>query len=495
MNDEEDGKVGLLSPSDEDKRFMPEAILEEGDQIVNFDFLDKSIKLEASDHSYDHALGEDLVAGNFMDNMDSPPDGFEDSNSDIMMDDDSQIVIHMDITEPLTTLRSLLEEKVGQKLDDFGFSLQDSQSLEDHKNLVDQCVQGEGIVQINCELKVSMNYGKRINIVDVLKPAEEYVEILGNGEDDIDDLADGGDDQKVRWIVDSSFKKDQEKLGIPQDPAKWSVEHVRHWLMWAVRQFSLSGIELSEWAISGAELSKMTQDEFRARVTRDPFNSFWTHFELLRKCKIVAINPNRAELKNMKDDSGEDANVEFRKEVLPRQKPQEKVVRMSRIIKSHPLAMQTEDVYEREGYEDCDYQSPCLAGPVQLWQFLLELLTDKNHRNAIQWLDNEGEFKLINPELVAHLWGLRKNKPTMNYEKLSRALRYYYDGDMISKVHGKRFVYKFVCDLKQMMGYSAGELNALVKEAELKAKQKAKKRPANFFSNPIFVNDFITLLP
>ena len=51
-----------------------------------------------------------------------------------------------------------------------------------------------------------------------------------------------------------------------------------------------------------------------------------------------------------------------------------------------------------------------------------------------------GEFKLTDPEYVAQLWGTRKNKPAMNYEKLSRALRYYYDGDMISKVQGKRSV-------------------------------------------------------
>ena len=49
-------------------------------------------------------------------------------------------------------------------------------------------------------------------------------------------------------------------------------------------------------------------------------------------------------------------------------------------------------------------------------------------------MGDEGEFKLNNPEMVAQLWGQRKNKPTMNYEKLSRALRYYYDGDMIAKV-------------------------------------------------------------
>jgi GA-binding protein transcription factor alpha len=76
-------------------------------------------------------------------------------------------------------------------------------------------------------------------------------------------------------------------------------------------------------------------------------------------------------------------------------------------------------------------------GQIQLWQFLLELLTDKEHRGVIQWLGSEGEFKLHNPEMVAQLWGERKNKPTMNYEKLSRALRYYYDGDMIAKVSPK----------------------------------------------------------
>lgn len=38
----------------------------------------------------------------------------------------------------------------------------------------------------------------------------------------------------------------------------------------------------------------------------------------------------------------------------------------------------------------------------------------------------------------------------------------------ISQVHGKRFVYKFVCDLKSLLGYSASQLNNLVMEAERK---------------------------
>ncbi|KAI8433268.1 hypothetical protein MSG28_015339 [Choristoneura fumiferana] len=104
-------------------------------------------------------------------------------------------------------------------------------------------------------------------------------------------------------------------------------------------------------------------------------------------------------------------------------------------------------------------------GQVQLWQFLLELLTSAEHLHAIRWHGTEGEFKLLEPERVARLWGARKHKPAMNYEKLSRALRYYYDGDMIAKVAGKRFVYKFVCDLEQLLGYGAAELAELVQGA------------------------------
>jgi len=73
-------------------------------------------------------------------------------------------------------------------------------------------------------------------------------------------------------------------------------------------------------------------------------------------------------------------------------------------------------------------------GQIQLWQFLLELLTDRAYSEIIEWMTLDGEFKLHSAETVAQMWGQRKNKPTMNYEKLSRALRYYYDNDMITKV-------------------------------------------------------------
>lgn len=163
------------------------------------------------------------------------------------------------------------------------------------------------------------------------------------------------------------------------------------------------------------------------------------------------------------------------------------------------------------------------SGPIQLWQFLLELLTDKSCQSFISWTGDGWEFKLSDPDevrgrdittlwhtcwevlsskpdevdvffkhcphallacvdlfssiwseffctfeifseifQVARRWGKRKNKPKMNYEKLSRGLRYYYDKNIIHKTSGKRYVYRFVCDLKSLLGYTPEELHAML---------------------------------
>jgi len=93
-------------------------------------------------------------------------------------------------------------------------------------------------------------------------------------------------------------------------------------------------------------------------------------------------------------------------------------------------------------------------GPIQLWQFLLELLINDECTNLIKWTQEEDyEFKILQPSTVAKMWGKKKNKPTMNYEKLSRGLRYYYGKSVIEKVHGKRYVYQFMCDIPKILGY------------------------------------------
>ncbi|PNJ11184.1 ETV2 isoform 5, partial [Pongo abelii] len=82
-------------------------------------------------------------------------------------------------------------------------------------------------------------------------------------------------------------------------------------------------------------------------------------------------------------------------------------------------------------------------GPIQLWQFLLELLHDGARSSCIRWTGNSREFQLCDPKEVARLWGERKRKPGMNYEKLSRGLRYYYRRDIVRKSGGRKYTYRF----------------------------------------------------
>ncbi|XP_033996568.1 transcriptional regulator ERG homolog [Trematomus bernacchii] len=76
------------------------------------------------------------------------------------------------------------------------------------------------------------------------------------------------------------------------------------------------------------------------------------------------------------------------------------------------------------------------SGRIQLWQFLLELLSDSGNSGIITWEGTNDEFKMTDPYEVAKRWGERKNNPNMNYDKLSRALRYYYyEKQFMSKVN------------------------------------------------------------
>lgn len=94
---------------------------------------------------------------------------------------------------------------------------------------------------------------------------------------------------------------------------------------------------------------------------------------------------------------------------------------------------------------------PVGRGPIQLWQFLLDLLISPDKAHMIQWTGNGYEFRIIQPEEIAKLWGARKNKPRMNYDKLSRGLRYYYSKGIMDKVPGKKLTFKYTCNIQQYM--------------------------------------------
>ena len=88
-------------------------------------------------------------------------------------------------------------------------------------------------------------------------------------------------------------------------------------------------------------------------------------------------------------------------------------------------------------------QQPHYKNIVHLWEFLLELLANGHEcRSIIAWIrEDRGEFKIHNPEEVARRWGAYKKIGGMNYEKLSRAIRYYYQKGIIRKVHEVKIFY------------------------------------------------------
>lgn len=70
---------------------------------------------------------------------------------------------------------------------------------------------------------------------------------------------------------------------------------------------------------------------------------------------------------------------------------------------------------------------------------------NKPQQQMIRWLDRkEGVFKIEDSQAVARLWGLRKKRPAMNYDKLSRSLRQYYKKKIMQKTErSQRLVYQF----------------------------------------------------
>nr|XP_042711675.1 GA-binding protein alpha chain isoform X2 [Chrysemys picta bellii] len=365
----------------------------------------------------------------------------------------------IDINEPVGNLKKLLEPRLQCSLDAHEICLQDIQ-LDPDRSLFDQGVKTDGTVQLSVQVISRQGIEPKLNILEIVKPVETVEVVIDpdahhaeaeahlveeaqvitlDGTKHITTISDETSEQVTRWAAAlEGYRKEQERLGIPYDPVQWSTDQVLHWVVWVMKEFSMTDIDLNTLSIPGRELCSLNQEDFFQRVPRGEI--LWSHLELLRKSVQIipaSVQPATPTTIKVINSSSKAAKVQ-------------RAPRISGEDRSSPG--------NRTGNN----------GQIQLWQFLLELLTDKDARDCISWVGDEGEFKLNQPELVAQKWGQRKNKPTMNYEKLSRALRYYYDGDMICKVQGKRFVYKFVCDLKTLIGYSAAELNRLVTECEQK---------------------------
>ncbi|KAL9964080.1 hypothetical protein ACROYT_G027659 [Oculina patagonica] len=89
-----------------------------------------------------------------------------------------------------------------------------------------------------------------------------------------------------------------------------------------------------------------------------------------------------------------------------------------------------------------------------LFEFMLDILSEPRYSSIISWEGTSGQFKIIKPDMVACLWGERNGRENMTYQKFSRALRYYYHKNVLTKIRGRKYTYKFEFrELERQYGY------------------------------------------
>ena len=69
----------------------------------------------------------------------------------------------------------------------------------------------------------------------------------------------------------------------------------------------------------------------------------------------------------------------------------------------HPQQRMTFNADRVGGHGNGPMVSPG-SGPIQLWQFLLELLTDKDCQQCIAWTGDGWEFKMADPDEVIKMY-------------------------------------------------------------------------------------------
>ncbi|KAM6982833.1 SAM pointed domain-containing Ets transcription factor-like [Tautogolabrus adspersus] len=209
--------------------------------------------------------------------------------------------------------------------------------------------------------------------------------------------------EQVQTMVVGEVLKDVDTacklLNIAPDPLDWSCVHVQKWLLWTEHLYRLPQVSTVFQELTGRELCSMTEADFRLRSSQFG-DTLYAHLDIWRSTAAMKERCPKEDDKSAADDDS-----------------------WSEVISNYPNQ------------------------PIHLWQFLRELLLKPhNYSRCIRWLNKEkGIFKIEDSAHVARLWGIRKNRPAMNYDKLSRSIRQYYKKGIIRKPDvSRRLVYQFV---------------------------------------------------
>ncbi|KAJ8332070.1 hypothetical protein SKAU_G00429560 [Synaphobranchus kaupii] len=258
--------------------------------------------------------------------------------------------------------------------------------------------------------------------------------------------------------------------------------HVRQWVEWAIKEYCLVDVDVSIFqSVDGKALCKMTKEDVMRLTSAYNTDILLSHLNYLRQSSPTFSYP-ATPISNTQQQPRLQVKAESTYEEISRrnswsttplpavQKAGSPIEHQHTTRVTDPAPRHSQDPYQALGPISSRLANPeslplhtkrrkakhnsfklpdtsthriVGSGQIQLWQFLLELLSDSANAGIITWEGTNGEFKMTDPDEVAKRWGSRKSKPNMNYDKLSRALRYYYDKNIMTKVHGKRYAYKF----------------------------------------------------
>jgi SAM pointed domain-containing ETS transcription factor len=294
--------------------------------------------------------------------------------------------------------------------------------------------------------------------------------------------------------IKSDIQNTCSSLAISPDPTQWSNNDVLRWLTHTLSSLPnmtmMSGNEEAIrqfWNVNGRTLYSVTEEEFRRR---DPLNGdrIFANLELWKMLQMQKnysnANSQLHALQQQEQDIFDLEQLLLSPAMSSTMSPEPNLVPIIKLedksgskspvssIDSSssssfpsPLGPEPMNTDDEDEDEDEDHDVKPNIGPkansgtktpssnppksgahIHLWQFLKELLTSpQQHGSCIRWLDqSRGVFKIEDSVRVARLWGLRKNRPAMNYDKLSRSIRQYYRKGIMRKTErSQRLVYQF----------------------------------------------------
>ncbi|KAJ7328164.1 Friend leukemia integration 1 transcription factor [Desmophyllum pertusum] len=124
------------------------------------------------------------------------------------------------------------------------------------------------------------------------------------------------------------------------------------------------------------------------------------------------------------------------------------------------MTASSESTYDRCFLGNDNYHHDTVVLPskqfktTKIFEFILDMLSEPRYSSIISWEGTNGQFRFIEPGQVASLWGERNGRVNMTYQKFSRALRYYYHKNVLVKIRGRKYAYRFnFRELEKQYGY------------------------------------------